>query len=136
MRWQSTSEEGPKLTPQTIQRLTGTPEKQLRRTVKIFRPYKHAMQSGTDFSKHWRIEFVENDYWNNALMGWNSSSDPLTSMTLKFDTEDEAKAYCKKMGFNYEFNEFKPREQEEKNYGDNFKYVGTERISDPKDPFL
>lgn len=55
LRWKGS------LSPSTVERLTGTPQKQLRRTVRIHKPMMHAMQSGTAMSDKYRLEFIEND---------------------------------------------------------------------------
>ena len=40
------------------------------RYVRIFRPAKNAMQSGTAGVRRWKIEFDTRERWENNLMGW------------------------------------------------------------------
>ena len=54
--------------------LSGVPEEQLKnRLVRIFSPAKNAMQSGTFRTHKWRIEFDQQEHWENPLMGWTST---------------------------------------------------------------
>ena len=55
-----------------INTITGLPEEQFGRKVRIFVPAKHAMQSGTFNAKKWTIEFETKERWENPLMGWAS----------------------------------------------------------------
>ena len=42
------------------------------RRARIFVPAKNAMQSGTNLTHKWRIEFDTRERWENPLMGWGS----------------------------------------------------------------
>lgn len=54
--------------------MTGVPEEHLKtRKVRIFVPPKNAMQSGTDNTHHWEMEFDNKQRWENPLMGWCST---------------------------------------------------------------
>ena len=66
--------------------------------------------------------------WENALIGWTSTADPLHSVaanTLNFFTKEEAEAFCKKHGWAYEV--LPPKLQTETRpkrfigYGDNYR---------------
>ena len=46
--------------------------------------------------------FQHTGKWDNPLMGWSSSADPLGTLKLTFDSEEAAIAYADKMGFKYE----------------------------------
>ena len=48
-------------------------------TVRIYSPAKTAMQSGTANMGSWKIDFPPESKWENSLIGWSSSSDPLAS---------------------------------------------------------
>jgi NADH dehydrogenase (ubiquinone) Fe-S protein 4 len=57
-----------------ISAITGVPEEHIKtRFVRIYRPCKNAMQSGTDNTLRWEIEFETRERWENPLMGWSSS---------------------------------------------------------------
>ena len=63
--------------------ITGVPEEHVKeRYVRIFRPAKNAMQSGTAGVRRWKIEFDTRQRWENNLMGWASSGDPLSNMQV------------------------------------------------------
>merc|ERR1712128_402443 len=52
-------------------------EERLERQVRIYKPAKNAMQSGTAGIKRWKIEFDNQQRWENHLMGWSSTADPV-----------------------------------------------------------
>nr|CAG4642043.1 EOG090X0DNW [Eurycercus lamellatus] len=82
--------------------ITGIPEEHiLTRLATISKPSKHAMQSGTSNTHHWKLEFETRERWENPLMGWSSTGDPLSNVELQFATKDEAIAYCEKHGYEY-----------------------------------
>ena len=54
--------------------------------AKIYIPTKTAMQSGRGKLKKWVLEFETKDPHTNSLMGWESSSDTLSEVKLKFTT--------------------------------------------------
>jgi NADH dehydrogenase (ubiquinone) Fe-S protein 4 len=57
-----------------ISTITGVPEEHIKtRFVRIYRPSKNAMQSGTDNTQRWEIEFETRERWENPLMGWSST---------------------------------------------------------------
>ena len=54
--------------------INGIPEEHVKtRLVRIFKPAKNAMQSGTDNTHAWQIEFDTRERWENPLMGWAST---------------------------------------------------------------
>lgn len=71
------------------------------RTARIFQPPKNVMQSGTQNTKHWCIEFDTKERWENPNIGWCSSGDPLSSIRINFGTLDEAIAYCERCGWKF-----------------------------------
>merc|ERR1711990_1276438 len=74
-----------------ITAISGVPEEHIKeRYVRIFRPAKNAMQSGTHGVKRWKIEFEARQRWENNLMGWASSGDPLSNMLVDFGFIEEA----------------------------------------------
>uniref|UniRef100_A0A182MEA9 NADH dehydrogenase [ubiquinone] iron-sulfur protein 4, mitochondrial n=1 Tax=Anopheles culicifacies TaxID=139723 RepID=A0A182MEA9_9DIPT len=114
-----------------ISPITGVPEEHVKeRRVRIFMPAKNAMQSGTDNIQHWSIEFDNRERWENPLMGWSSSGDPLSNMRVDFTTPDEAIAHCEKNGWRWFVD--KPeiqKKQRVKNYGINFSWNKRTRVS-------
>lgn len=53
---------------------SGVPEEHIKtRTVRIYKPAKNAMQSGTNNINFWQISFDTRERWENPLMGWCSS---------------------------------------------------------------
>ena len=55
--------------------------------AKIYIPTKTAMQSGRGKLKKWVLEFVTKDSSINPLMGWESSTDTLGEVILKFSSK-------------------------------------------------
>lgn len=88
------------------------------------------MQSGTDNIHFWRMEFDNRQRWENPLMGWCSSGDPLSNTILEFNTKEEAIAHCEKNGWRWfvDSNE-KPKKQRDKNYGNNYAWNRRTRVS-------
>ena len=43
------------------------------RRCRIFVPARNTMQSGTNNTKKWKIEWDTQERWENPLMGWASS---------------------------------------------------------------
>ena len=64
--------------------------------AKIYIPAKTAMQSGRGKIKEWVLEFETKDPSINSLMGWETSTDTLGEVTLKFQTKEKAIEYAKK----------------------------------------
>ena len=56
--------------------------------AKIYIPTKTAMQSGRGKIKNWILEFETKDSSINPLMGWETSTDTLEEVTLKFSSKD------------------------------------------------
>ena len=64
--------------------------------AKIYIPAKSAMQSGKGKQKKWVLEFDSKDTKINPLMGWESSTDTMSEVVLKFSTKEKAIEYAKK----------------------------------------
>ena len=69
--------------------------------AKIYRPSKTAMQSGIKKFDKWVIEFVTENTGINPLMGWESSTDTLNELNLKFSSKESAIEYAKKNKIKY-----------------------------------
>ncbi|XP_058056823.1 NADH dehydrogenase [ubiquinone] iron-sulfur protein 4, mitochondrial [Anopheles bellator] len=111
--------------------ISGVPEEQVKeRRVRIFVPAKNAMQSGTDNIQHWSIEFDNRERWENPLMGWSSTGDPLSNMRVDFTSPEEAITYCERNGWRWYVDKAEvERKHRVKNYGINFSWNKRTRVS-------
>jgi hypothetical protein len=92
-------------------------------TARIYRPAKTAMQSGTANSRSWVLQFEpETPKEIEPLMGWTSSADTRQQVHLRFDTKEEAVAYCEHHGIAYRLSEPKLPQRRTIAYADNFAY--------------
>eukprot|EP00197_Chlamydomonas_leiostraca_P007128 CAMPEP_0202865094 /NCGR_PEP_ID=MMETSP1391-20130828/5238_1 /ASSEMBLY_ACC=CAM_ASM_000867 /TAXON_ID=1034604 /ORGANISM="Chlamydomonas leiostraca, Strain SAG 11-49" /LENGTH=280 /DNA_ID=CAMNT_0049544891 /DNA_START=38 /DNA_END=882 /DNA_ORIENTATION=+ len=112
----------------------GIPLDTYQRQVRIFSPAKTASQSGFARTNHnsasapaWRIGFETTAKWENPLMGWTSTADPLENLgrsTLQFYNKEEAIAFAKKHGWAYSVDEPNQRRTARQKrfaaYGDNY----------------
>ena len=78
------------------------------------------MQSGRGKLKKWVLEFETKDPSTNPLMGWESSTDTLEEVILKFSTKEKAVEYAEKNNISYKVLETKKKEFVIKSYADNF----------------
>ncbi|EJW12701.1 NADH-ubiquinone oxidoreductase family protein [Rhodovulum sp. PH10] len=89
--------------------------------ARIYKPAKNAMQSGTAKTRHWVLDFEPSEPRRvEPLMGWTSSGDTRAQVRLKFDTKEEAVAYCEARGIAYQVIEPKPATRRTIAYADNF----------------
>ena len=88
--------------------------------AKIYIPSKTAMQSGRGKLKKWVLEFDTKDPSINPLMGWETSTDTLEEVILKFSTKEKAIEYAKKNNILFEVIEPQKRKITKKSYADNF----------------
>ena len=89
--------------------------------VRIFQPAKTAMQSGRANTLTWRLEFEPSERPHaDPLMGWTSSGDMRQQVQLRFDTIEEAIAYCERHSIAYQVFEHKPSARRGMSYADNF----------------
>ena len=92
-------------------------------TARIFRPAKNPMQSGTARTKHWLLEYEpEEPRVVEPLMGWTSSGDTKQQLQLRFDTKEDAVAYCEREGIPYQVFEEQLPERRKMAYADNFSF--------------
>ena len=89
--------------------------------AKIYCPSNSATQAGEKFHKEWVLEF-ESKFRRevNAFMGWISSRDTKSQLSLKFSSLEAAREYAEKQGIKYiviypNKHKFSP-----KSYADNF----------------
>ena len=88
--------------------------------VRIYKPTKTAMQSGTKKYDKWIIEFITDKPGINPLMGWESSTDTYSEVKLEFTSKELALDYAKKNKIEFEIIEPKLRKINKKSYADNF----------------
>ncbi len=92
-------------------------------TARIYKPSRNAMQSGTANVEEWVLSFEPATARAiEPLMGWTSTADTLTQVTLRFDTKEEAIAYAEKEGIPYLVSEPKQTKRPTMSYSDNFKW--------------
>jgi len=85
------------------------------------------MQSGRAKTKDWVLDFdPEQPREVEPLMGWTSSGDMRQQVRLKFDSKEEAIAYCERGGIPYRLVEPKHTERRAIAYADNFAYTRRE----------
>ena len=97
--------------------------------ARIYKPAKTAMQSGTAKTREWVLDYEpEKPREIEPLMGWTSSGDMRSQVRLRFDSAEEAVAYCERHGIAYQLFEAKPAAARRTiSYSDNFAF----RRSDP-----
>ncbi len=78
------------------------------------------MQSGRAKQKIWVLEFETKDGSINPLMGWESSTDTLSEVILKFTSKEKAIKYAEKNGISFKVIEPKKKKFVIKSYADNF----------------
>ena len=77
--------------------------------ARIYKPAQTAMQSGPARTKEWVLEYEpEAPREIDPLMGWTSSRDMKSQISLAFDTQEEAIAYAERNGIPYRLTEPKP----------------------------
>jgi hypothetical protein len=92
-------------------------------TARIFKAAKNAMQSGTAKTKDWQLDYEpEQPRVIEPLMGWTSSGDMKQQVTLRFDSKEEAVAYCERQGIPYQVIEPKAIARRSATYADNFAF--------------
>ena len=91
--------------------------------ARIYKPTKTAMQSGRARTRNWVLEYEpETPREVEPLMGWTSSGDMNSQISLTFETREEAITYAKRKGIAYHVQEPRARRVTAKAYADNFKY--------------
>jgi len=91
--------------------------------ARIYKPSKTAMQSGQANTRAWVLDFEpELPRRVEPLMGWTSSGDMRQQLRLRFDTKEEAIAYCEREGIPYQVFESAPVKSRKMSYADNFSF--------------
>ncbi|XP_014250362.1 NADH dehydrogenase [ubiquinone] iron-sulfur protein 4, mitochondrial-like [Cimex lectularius] len=110
--------------------ITGVPEEHIKgRRVRISLASKSPMQSGTDNTHSWVMTFDTRVRWENPLMGWTSTGDPLSNMSLEFTSKEDAVSFCDKNGWEWFIESEKPTAFKVKSYGYNFSWDKRTRVS-------
>ncbi|XVF59254.1 hypothetical protein PTKIN_Ptkin07bG0261100 [Pterospermum kingtungense] len=115
------------ITPGEVGMVSGIPEEHLRRRVLIYSPARTATQQGSGKIGKWKINFLSTQKWENPLMGWTSTGDPYANVgdsALSFDSEEAAKAFAEKHGWEYVVKKRQTPVLKVKSYADNFKWKG------------
>ena len=91
--------------------------------ARIYQPSKTAMSSGNAKTTTWVLEFASSQEKEvDPLMGWTSSDDTQSQVTMKFDTKEAALAYAKAHDIQVSVHEPQKRKLNvrEGGYGENF----------------
>jgi hypothetical protein len=92
--------------------------------ARIFKPARTAMQSGIAKTRDWVLEFEpEQARTVEPLMGWTSSGDMRSQVRLRFETCEEAIAYCEREGIAYQIAETPAVPRRRIAYADNFAFT-------------
>lgn len=99
------------------------------RQARIYQPSKTAMQSGKGNTRKWILEYIPllKSISIDPLMGWSGSSDTQTQVRLFFKTQEEAIAYAKREGIEYQLIAPKKPRTIIKTYASNFTKTLTNR---------
>ena len=91
--------------------------------ARIYKPARTAMQSGAANTKEWVLEYVpEKPREIEPLMGWTSSADMNQQVRLRFETKEEAVAYCERHGIPYQVFVTTTAPRRAMSYSDNFAF--------------
>jgi hypothetical protein len=92
-------------------------------TARIYKPAKTAMQSGHARTKEWVLDYEpETPREIEPLMGWTASGDMRQQIRLRFDSCEDAVAYCERHGIPYQVFKPKPAVRRPISYADNFSF--------------
>ncbi len=93
-------------------------------TARIYRPARTAMQSGTAKTKLWVLEHEPEQARSvEPLMGWTSSGDMKAQVRLRFETREDAIAYCERNGLAWTVSEAREPARRKIAYADNFAFT-------------
>lgn len=91
--------------------------------ARIYKPARNAMQSGVGKTRVWVLDYAPASAREvDPLMGWTSSSDTQTQVSLRFATKEAALEYAREKGIDAQVIEPKPRKANIRagGYGENF----------------
>jgi ETC complex I subunit conserved region len=96
-------------------------------TARIYKPARTAMQSGKARTKEWVLDYEpEAPREIEPLMGWTASGDMRQQVRLRFDTAEDAIAYCERHEIAYQVFNPKPEARRIISYADNFSFKRTD----------
>jgi hypothetical protein len=96
-------------------------------TARIYGPTKSAMRSIAQ-TKAWVLDFEQaSPKTISPLMGWTSSGDVRQQVRLRFDTKEEAIAYCEQNALPYRVFEPALPKRVVQAYADNFAYTARQQ---------
>ena len=92
--------------------------------ARIFQKPKTAMQSGTEGTETWILQWEPSDRdRNDPMMGWWGGTDTRGQVGLRFESRDKAVAFAEANGIPFDVEiPPKPRAIKPKAYADNFRY--------------
>lgn len=91
--------------------------------ARIYKPAKTAMSSGKARTRRWVLDYEPaSPRVVEPLMGWTSASDMNAQIRVTFDTSEEAIAYAKRLGIDYELAQPRTRKHQVKTYSENFSF--------------
>jgi hypothetical protein len=92
-------------------------------TARIYKPARTAMQSGQARTKLWVLDHEPEQARSvEPLMGWTSSGDMKQQVRLRFETKEEAIAYCERNGIACAVMEERHPARRKIAYADNFAF--------------
>ncbi len=95
--------------------------------ARIYKPSKSVTQSGRAKAETWVLEYESNaSKAPESLMGWTSSDDTLSQISIKFSALKAAEEFAKEQGLEYTVLKPRDRKIKPRNYGDAFKYIPNE----------
>ena len=116
-----------------VSKISGAPVEQMnKRTLRIFQQ-SPTVVGGQQNTLSWKVQWEDTHTkrWTNPLMGWTSTSDPLSNahMTLDFGSKEEAIKFAQSNGWTYEVTETTHVNRAlaasgPKKYADNFRWKG------------
>ena len=93
------------------------------RMARIYSPARSATTSGAAKTGRWLLEYErETPRTVEPLMGYTSSRDMLSQVTLQFDSEAEAIEYAEREGIPYRVETAKKPRKHRRSYAENFSY--------------
>ncbi|KII67190.1 NADH dehydrogenase [ubiquinone] iron-sulfur protein 4, mitochondrial [Thelohanellus kitauei] len=99
------------------------------RMAVIYKKARNTMQSATYRPDQWMIRYEAQNQWENPLMGWVSSADPLSNIDIDFDDIKDAIAYCNKYGISFTIRQPAKTKPSFATYAENFSWSSPKRTS-------
>lgn len=94
--------------------------------ARIFQPSPSATQSGKGRSRSWQLVVEgQTSETRDPTTGWHRSGNTLKQLQLHFSTAEEAIAFARGQGLDYEVTTPQVRHPSIRRYGDHFRYRPT-----------